>query len=142
VPGVLATRRRVNGSAGTRAGRWRRAKSATTGAAVLERAAHPRRDELVAFAQTDGAPALWSAARAGMNVAVQAAPTAVGVEVANGNGQVVQQFVAARWGSRRRRRSCLRSLHRLGCGYKRPQERRLTAAEAKRAAWSRAMRRG
>ncbi len=96
----------------------------------------------MAFAQTDGSPALWSAARTGLNVAVQAAPTAAGVEVANGNGQVVQQFVAACGGSRRSRRTCLRSLHRLGYGYKCPQERRLTAAEAKRAAWSRAMRRG
>jgi transposase len=48
---------------------------------------------------------------------------------------VVRQFVEARCGVRLCRSACTRSLHRLGCAYKRPKKRLRKADEAKRAAF-------
>jgi transposase len=66
---------------------------------------------------------------------VQATPAAVGIGLANWNWQVVRQFIEARCGVRLSRSTCLRYLHRLGLGYKRPKKRLLKADEAKRAAF-------
>lgn len=56
-------------------------------------------------------PALEDEVRAGLNVAVQAAPGEIGVDLANWDWQVVRQFVAARCGIRLSRSTCLRYLH-------------------------------
>jgi len=66
-------------------------------------------------------------------VAVQAAPTEVGLALANWNWKVVRQFIEARCGIRLCRSACTRYLHRLGFVYKRPKKRLLKADEAKRA---------
>jgi len=66
---------------------------------------------------------------------VQAAPTEVGIDLANWNWKVVRQFVEARCGIRLCRSACTRYLHRLGFVYKRPKKRLLKADEAKRAAF-------
>ena len=66
---------------------------------------------------------------------MQATPAAVGIGLANWNWQVVRQFIEARCGVRLSRSTCLRYLHRLGLGYKRPKKRLLKADEAKRAAF-------
>jgi transposase len=68
-------------------------------------------------------------------VAVQAAPTEVGIALANWNWKVVRQFIEARCGIRLCRSACTRYLHRLGFVYKRPKKRLLKADEAKRAAF-------
>ncbi len=66
-------------------------------------------------------------------MAVQAAPTEVGLALANWNWKVVRQFIEARCGIRLCRSACTRYLHRLGFVYKRPKKRLLKADEAKRA---------
>jgi transposase len=68
-------------------------------------------------------------------VAVQATPAEVGIALANWNWKVVRQFIEARCGLRLSRATCLRYLHRLGFGYKRPKKRLLKADDAKRAAF-------
>jgi len=68
-------------------------------------------------------------------VAVQAAPSEVGIALANWNWKVVRRFVEARCGVRLCRSACTRYLHRLGFAYKRPKKRLLKADEAKRAAF-------
>jgi len=68
-------------------------------------------------------------------VAVQAAPTEVGIALANWNWKVVRQFIEARCGVRLCRSACTRYLHRLGFVYKRPKKRLLKADEEKRAAF-------
>jgi len=68
-------------------------------------------------------------------VAVQAAPTEVGIALANWNWKVVRQCIEARCGVRLCRSACTRYLHRLGFAYKRPKKRLLKADEAKRAAF-------
>jgi len=80
-------------------------------------------------------PALDPDAQAGLKVAVQATPAEVGVALANGNWQVVRQFIEARCGVRLCRSACTRYVHRLGFVYKRPKKRLLKADEAKRAAF-------
>ncbi len=89
----------------------------------------------LAFAQTGGPPALDPAAQAGLQIAVQAAPAAVGIAMANWNGKVVCQFIEARCGIRLCRRACTRYRHRLGFVDKRPQKRLRKADAAKRAAF-------
>jgi transposase len=64
---------------------------------------------------------------------VQAAPTEVGIGLANWNWKAVRQFIAARCGIWLCRSACLRYLHRLGFAYKRPKKRLLKADEEKRA---------
>ncbi len=66
---------------------------------------------------------------------MQAAPTEVGIALANWNWKVVRQFVEARCGIRLCRSACTRYLHRLGFVYKRPKKRLLKADEEKRAAF-------
>lgn len=51
-------------------------------------------------------------------MAVQAAPGAVGIALANWNWKVVRRFVEARCGVRLCRSACTRYLHRLGFAYK------------------------
>ena len=68
-------------------------------------------------------------------MAVQAAPTEVGIDLANWNWKVVRQFIAERCGIRLCRSACLRYLHRLGFVHKRPKKRLLKADEEKRAAF-------
>lgn len=66
---------------------------------------------------------------------MQAAPTEVGIDLANWNWKAVRQFVEARCGLRLCRSACTRYLHRLGFVSKRPKKRLLKADEAKRAAF-------
>lgn len=72
-----------------------------------------------------------------MKAAVQAPPSAAGLEVANWNWKAVRAFVERRFGLRLRRSSCLRYLHRLGFVLKRPKKRLLKADAAKREAFVR-----
>lgn len=67
-----------------------------------------------------------------MKVAVQAPPQEAGIDLANWNGKVVQEFIRQRFGVRLSRSSCLSYLHRLGFVLKRPKKRFLKAdAEAR-----------
>jgi transposase len=68
-------------------------------------------------------------------VAVQAAPAAVGIALANRSGKAVREFVEVRRGVRLCRSARRRYPHRLGFVHKRPKKRRLKADEAKRAAF-------
>lgn len=70
-----------------------------------------------------------------MKAAVQAPPTAAGIEVADGNWKVVRAFIEKRFGRWLSKRSCVNSLHRLGFVVKRPKKRFLKADEAKRDAF-------
>jgi len=65
---------------------------------------------------------------------VQAAPTAVGIDLAHWHWQVVRQFLAARCGIRLCRSACTRDLHRLGFVDKRPKKRLLETDEGQHAA--------
>lgn len=67
-----------------------------------------------------------------MKVAVQAAPSAAGLDLANWNWKVVRQFVSERFGKLLSSRSCLNYLHRLGFVVKRPKKRLLKANRDKR----------
>lgn len=77
-------------------------------------------------------PALNQEQRAALKAAVQAPPSAAGVEVANWNWKTVRAFVERRFGLRLRRSSCLRSLHRLGFVLKRPKKHLFKADAAER----------
>ena len=68
-------------------------------------------------------------------MAVQAAPTEVGIDLANWNWKVVRQFIAERCGIRLCRSACTRYLHRLGFACKRPKKRLLKADDETRAAF-------
>ena len=70
-----------------------------------------------------------------MKAAVQAPPTAAGIDLANWNWKVVRQFIEQRTGQRLSRSTCLRSLHRLDFVLKRPKKRLLKADPAKQAAF-------
>ena len=128
--------------------RWLLAQgwSASKVAELVERDAHTVGGWLAALAedgpaalaceQTGGPPpALGAAAQAGLKVAVQATPSAVGIALANWNWEVVRQFIADRCGIRLCRSACTRYLHRLGFAYKRPQKRLLKADDERRAAF-------
>ncbi|MHB0878931.1 MAG: IS630 family transposase [Anaerolineae bacterium] len=65
--------------------------------------------------------------------AVQAAPQAIGIELANWNWKVVREFVRQRFGRELAASSCLNYLHRLGFVLKRPKKRLLKADADKRA---------
>jgi transposase len=67
--------------------------------------------------------------------AVQAAPSAAGLELANWNWKVVRQFVQDRFGRVLSRSSCLNYLHRLGFVVKRPKKRLQKADTEQRAAF-------
>jgi transposase len=69
-----------------------------------------------------------------LKAAVQQAPTAAGIDVANWNWKVVRIFVRDRFGCLLSSRSCLNYLHRLDFVLKRPNKRLLKAdAEAREA---------
>jgi hypothetical protein len=70
-----------------------------------------------------------------VKAAVQAPPTAAGIDLANWNWKVVRRFIEARTGIRLSRSSCLRWLHRLGFVFKRPKKRLLKADAEKQAAF-------
>jgi transposase len=70
-----------------------------------------------------------------LKAAVQAAPSAAGLDLANWNWKVVRQFVSARFGKLLSSRSCLNYLHRLGFVVKRPKKRLLKANAEKRDAF-------
>jgi transposase len=70
-----------------------------------------------------------------LKTAVQAEPSAAGLELANWSWKVVRQFALARFGIVLSSRSCLNYLHRLGFVVKRPKKRLLKADAEKRAAF-------
>lgn len=70
-----------------------------------------------------------------MKAAVQAAPSAVGLELANWNWKAVRQFVQTRFALRLSSRTCLNYLHRLGFVVKRPKKRLLKANAEQRTAF-------
>lgn len=70
-----------------------------------------------------------------MKTAVQEAPRAAGIELANWNWKVVRLFVEQRFGHTLCRSSCLNYLHRLGFVLKRPKKRLLKADVDKREAF-------
>jgi transposase len=70
-----------------------------------------------------------------LKAAVQVAPRAVGLDVANWNWKVVRQFVQEHFGRLLSSRSCLNYLHRLGFVVKRPKKRLCKANAEKREAF-------
>lgn len=70
-----------------------------------------------------------------MKTAVQGAPRAVGIELANWNWKVVRTFVERRFGRALCRSSCLNYLHRLDFVVKRPKKRLLKADDVLREAF-------
>lgn len=70
-----------------------------------------------------------------MKAAVQASPQEAGIELANWNWKVVQEFVRQRFCRELVRSSCLNYLHRLGFVLKRPKKRLLKADAERRAAF-------
>ena len=120
--------------------------SAAQVAEALERDAHTIGDWVEEFApeRSGGSglraerwfpPALDPAQQAELKAAVQAAPAAAGMDLANWNWKVVRQFVQERFGQVLSRSSCLNYLHRLGFVVKRPKKRLLKANAEKRAAF-------
>lgn len=75
--------------------------------------------------------------QAALKAVVQHPPAEVGLAVADWNWKVVHRFVQERWGLWLTRRSCLRSLHRLGFVVKRPKKRLRKADADKREAFVR-----
>jgi transposase len=70
-----------------------------------------------------------------LKAAVQEAPRAAGIDLANWNWKVVRLFIEQRFGRKLCRSSCLNYLHRLGFVLKRPKKRLLKADADKRAAF-------
>jgi transposase len=70
-----------------------------------------------------------------LKAAVQAAPSAVELDLANWNWKGVRQFVQERYHCLLSSRTCLNYLHRLGFVVKRPKKRLLKANAEKRAAF-------
>ena len=70
-----------------------------------------------------------------MKAAVQAAPGAAGLDLANWNWKGVHLFIQQRFGRQLCRSSCLNYLHRLGFVLKRPKKRLLKADAEKREAF-------
>ena len=62
-----------------------------------------------------------------MKAAVQASPSAAGIELADWNWKVVREFVQRRFGHTLSRSSCLQCLHRLDFVLKRPKKRLVKA---------------
>jgi transposase len=96
----------------------------------------PKRSEWIGFRAERGfPPALDLAQQATLKTAVQAVPSAAGLEWANWNWKSVREFVQARFSCPLSSRSCLNYLHRLGFVLKRPKKRLLKANADKRAAF-------
>jgi transposase len=70
-----------------------------------------------------------------LKAAVQAAPAAAGLDLANWNWKVVRQFIQERFGLALGHSSCWNYLHRLGFVVKRPKKRLLKANAEKREAF-------
>lgn len=70
-----------------------------------------------------------------MKAAVQAAPIAAGIDLANWNWKVVREFTRQHFSQELVRSSCLNYLHRLGFVLKRPKKRLVKADAEKRAAF-------
>jgi transposase len=70
-----------------------------------------------------------------LKVAVQGAPAASGIDLANWNWKVVRLFIQKHFGQELCRSSCLNYLHRLGFVLKRPKKRLLKANAAQRDAF-------
>jgi transposase len=82
-------------------------------------------------------PALDSQQQAALKAAVQAPPSAAGIELADWNWKVVREFVQRRFGQTLSRSSCLDYLHRLDFVLKRPKKRLVKANAERRAAFVR-----
>ena len=80
-------------------------------------------------------PARSPAQQAELKTAVQAAPSAAGLELANWSWKVVRQFAVERFDIVLSSRTCLNYLHRLGFVVKRPKKRLQKANAEKRAAF-------
>lgn len=80
-------------------------------------------------------PSLDGEEQAHLKAAVQSAPQASGIDLANWNWKVVQEFIQRRFGYQMCRSSCLNYLHRLGFVLKRPKKRLLKASAEKREAF-------
>jgi transposase len=70
-----------------------------------------------------------------LKAAIQAAPEAAGIDMANWNWKGVRRFIQQRFGRRLGRTSCLNYLHRLGFVLKRPKKRLVKANAEKRDAF-------
>jgi transposase len=70
-----------------------------------------------------------------LKAAIQAAPEAAGIDVANWNWKGVRLFIQQRFGHQLSRSSCLNYLHRLGFVLKRPKKRLVKASAEKRDAF-------
>jgi transposase len=82
-------------------------------------------------------PTLSSNQQAELKSALQAPPSAVGIELADWNWKVVREFVQRTFGQTLSRSSCLNYLHRLGFVLKRPKKRLVKANAERRAAFVR-----
>lgn len=80
-------------------------------------------------------PALNEDQQAQLKAAIQVAPQASGIDLANWNWKVVRTFVQERFGLRLSRSSCLNYLHRLGFVVKRPKKHFLKADAQQRDAF-------
>jgi transposase len=80
-------------------------------------------------------PALTSQQQVELKVAVQAPPSAAGIDLADWNWKVVREFVQRRFGSTLGRSSCLNYLHRQNFVLKRPKKRLVKANAERRAAF-------
>ena len=81
-------------------------------------------------------PALDPAQQAELKAAVQSAPTAVGIEMANWNWKIVRQFAQDRFDRLLSRSNGNNYLHRLGFVVKRPKKQLLKANAKKQAAFA------
>jgi transposase len=70
-----------------------------------------------------------------LKAAIQAAPEAAGIDIANWNWKGVRLFIQQRFGHQLSRSSCLNYLHRLGFVLKRPKKRLVKASAEKRDAF-------
>lgn len=146
---VKAVRERMYGAPTAREReRWHamwlmaRGMSATQVGEALERDAHTIGDWLetlrekgptaLAFEQSGGSPpVLTPAQQATLKAAVQAAPSAAGVELAKWTWKGVRQYIQKQFQVVLSSRTCLNYLHRLGFVLKRPKK-RLTKANAEK----------
>jgi transposase len=82
-------------------------------------------------------PILSGQQQAELKAAIQTAPAAVGIDLADWNWKVVREFIQRRFGHTLSRSSCLDYLHRLDFVLKRPKKRLVKADAERRAAFVR-----
>jgi transposase len=122
--------------------------SAVQVAEALERDPHTIGEWLASFRQAGPAgltfehtggspPPLTSQQQVELKVAVQAPPSAAGIDLADWSWKVVRQFVQRRFGSTLGRSSCLNYLPRQNFVLKRPKKRLVKANAERRAAFVR-----